>query len=67
MGIKSCFGCEPPKRNPTCHDSCPEYIAEKEQDEKEKEKERIKRKVSRDIYQQRALRVEKAKKKHGKI
>ena len=27
--IKCCRGCEPPKRNPYCHSTCPEYLAEK--------------------------------------
>lgn len=29
MAIKCCNGCVPPKRNPTCHGSCPDYIREK--------------------------------------
>ena len=29
MAIKCCNGCVPPKRNPTCHGSCPDYIKEK--------------------------------------
>lgn len=29
MAIKCCNGCLPPKRNPWCHGSCPEYAEEK--------------------------------------
>ena len=29
MAIKCCNGCVPPKRNSTCHGSCPDYIKEK--------------------------------------
>ena len=29
MAIKCCEHCEPPKRNPYCHASCPDYIVEK--------------------------------------
>ena len=36
MAIKCCFGCVAPKRNPYCHSSCPEYIAEKEAHDKRK-------------------------------
>lgn len=32
-----CQGCVPPKRTPTCHTTCKEYIAEKEQATKDKE------------------------------
>lgn len=27
--INCCKGCVPPKRNPHCHGTCPEYLAEK--------------------------------------
>ena len=29
MAIKCCNGCVPPKRTPTCHAPCPDYIREK--------------------------------------
>ena len=29
MAIKCCNGCVPPKRNLTCHGTCPDYIREK--------------------------------------
>ena len=66
MAIKCCLGCKPPKRNPTCHGHCPEYIAEKEQDQIEKSKEYIRQKVSHDIYQQRADKVAKVRRRHGR-
>ncbi len=27
--IRCCKDCKPPKRRPACHDSCPDYLAEK--------------------------------------
>ena len=27
--IRCCRGCKPPKRNPYCHSTCPEYLNEK--------------------------------------
>lgn len=29
MPIRCCNGCVPPKRSPTCHGTCPDYIREK--------------------------------------
>ena len=67
MAIKCCYGCVAPKRHPGCHGHCPEYLAEKEQDEKEKEQYRKKRDISVSIYQQRADKVAKAKRRHGRM
>ena len=66
MAIKCCFGCVAPKRHTACWDHCPEYIAEKEQEEKKKAQEDLQRKVGYDIYQQRADRVAKAMRRHGR-
>lgn len=67
MAIKCCYGCVAPKRHPGCHGHCPEYLAEKEQDEKEKEQYRKNRDISVSIYQQRADKVAKAKRRHGRM
>ena len=66
MAIKCCFGCKPPKRHEACWGHCPEYLAEKAQDEQEKAKDELKRKVSNDIYNQRADRIAKAQRHHGR-
>ena len=66
MAIKCCNGCVAPKRHTACWDHCPEYLAEKEQDEQKKAQDRLKRKVSSDIYQQRADRIAKATRHHGR-
>ncbi len=42
MAIKCCNGCVPPKRSPTCHGTCPDYIREKALHEQERE-ERMKK------------------------
>ena len=36
MAIKCCKGCVPPKRTPTCHSTCEEYLKEKAKWEEEK-------------------------------
>ena len=65
--IRCCRNCVAPKRYPGCHGQCPEYIAEKEQHDALMEQERQKSKVRNDIYNQRATRVTKALRKHGRI
>lgn len=67
MAIQCCKNCVAPKRHTACWGHCPEYLAEREQYEKQKEPENKKRKVSSDIYQQRADRVTKALRRHGRI
>ena len=66
MAIQCCKNCVAPKRHTACWGHCPEYIAEKEQAEKKKAQDDLKRKVSIDIYQQRAERVAKAMRHHGR-
>lgn len=34
MPIRCCNGCVPPKRAPTCHSDCPDYIREKAEHDK---------------------------------
>lgn len=34
--IKCCYKCVPPKRHLACHDTCPEYIAERKEYDKGK-------------------------------
>lgn len=64
--IKCCNGCVAPKRHTACWGDCPEYLAEKAEHELMKEAEYRKRKIRNDIYQQRADRVAKAIRSHGR-
>lgn len=66
MAIQCCKNCVAPKRHTACWGHCPEYLAEKEQEEQKKAQDRLKQKVSGDIYQQRADRVAKAMRHHGR-
>ena len=45
MAIKCCNGCVPPKRNPTCHGSCPDYIREKTENDARLAEENRKRSI----------------------
>lgn len=67
MAIKCCYGCVAPKRYPGCHDHCPDRIAEKAEDDRLKAIAAAKKKINNDIYNQRAIHVTKAMKKHGRI
>ena len=67
MAIKCCHGCVPPKRHPACHGHCPEYLSEKEQDDKEKAEVRKQKEITGGIYYERAYKVAKAKRKHGRV
>lgn len=44
--IKCCKGCVPPKRQPGCHDRCPEYQKEHREDME----------LKREIHRQEAMR-----------
>lgn len=64
--IKCCRDCVPPKRHTACWDHCPEYAAEKAEYERLRAEDAKKRKVKSDIYTQRADKVTKALRKHGR-
>ena len=49
MAIKCCNGCVPPKRSPTCHGSCPDYIREKAVHDAQVEKEYQKRSIKQGL------------------
>lgn len=66
MAIKCCRDCEPPKRHTACWDHCPEYQAEKAEYERLKAQDYQRRNVKNCIYDQRAQRVVKAERRHGR-
>ena len=66
MTIKCCKNCVAPKRHLACWGHCPEYLAEKAQEDQKNAQYKLKRKVSSDIYNQRADRIAKAMKRHGR-
>jgi len=66
MAIKCCKHCVAPKRHVACWGHCSKYLAEKAQDEQKKAQDNRKRKVSSDIYNQRADRIAKATRRHGR-
>ena len=65
-GIKCCNGCVPPKRNPYCHSTCPEYTEQKEKHDKEREIEFQKKVTSSNLEGQKIDAIDKAKKKRRK-
>ena len=66
MGVFCCKGCTPPKRHPTCHASCPEYITDKAAHDERKAIRDKERDISCAITQNRTDKVIRAKKRHGK-
>ena len=60
MAIKCCNGCVPPKRNPTCHGSCPDYIKEKAEHDARMEEDYKRRRVNRNLNEQRYDAITKA-------
>lgn len=58
--IKCCHGCTPPKRTPTCHTTCEDYIREKEAADAIREARFLANKASYEIYDQRSESVYKA-------
>lgn len=55
--ITCCRYCTPPKRNPYCHSSCQEYLAQKESHDKEKTERDRKNKVIGEIMGDRGHKV----------
>ena len=64
--ISCCRYCVVPKRHPGCHGHGTEYLAERKEYDEYKAKDDLKSKVRNDIYQQRADRVVKALRRHGR-
>ena len=60
MAIKCCNGCVPPKRNPYCHGSCPEYLAEKAEYDRLMAADAEKRMIGNAIYSNRSVKVNNA-------
>lgn len=64
--IMCCKECVAPKRHPGCHGTRGEYLAERAKYELLKEQHDQKKRISADIYNQRADRIERALRKHGR-
>lgn len=64
--MECCKNCVAPKRHKACWGHCPEYIAERAEYDEKKAQEDKRRKVRNDIYNQRAGRVAKAMRQHGR-
>ena len=61
-----CKGCTPPKRHPSCHATCPEYIEDKAAHEERKSKRDKERDINLAIFKNRTDKVLKALKRHRK-
>lgn len=55
-----CYGCVPPKREPGCHSTCPEYLKQKAEHDALKAKADEQRRINQSIYYSRGDKVEKA-------
>lgn len=55
-----CYGCVPPKREPGCHSTCPEYLKQKAAHDALKAKTDEQRRINQSIYYSRGDKVEKA-------
>ena len=64
--IKCCDGCLPPKRNPYCHSTCPEYKQEREKADADRAAEKMEKDVKSRLNSQTYERVEKALKAQRK-
>lgn len=61
--INCCKGCVPPKRNPHCHGTCPEYLAEKAAYEELRTEANRKKFLDFDLNAQREKAVQTARKR----
>ena len=62
--FECCMVCEPPKRHPSCHSSCPEYIEKRAEYDRLKDKADHENQVWQSIYKQKSDGVNRALKKH---
>jgi hypothetical protein len=65
MAITCCYGCVPPKRTPTCHSTCPEYIKQKAKHDAEREARNEAKFVDWSIENQKADRTRQALRQKG--
>lgn len=63
--MRCCHGCVAPKRQPGCHDHCPDYKEERAEYDKLKDAEDKRNAVRCGIYYQKADGVYRAMKSHG--
>lgn len=66
MRTGCCCGCVPPKRTPTCHTYCEEYIRWKADRDAQAEAQRKVNACKGGIYAQKSAVVSRAIKKHGR-
>lgn len=59
-----CYGCTPPKRNPYCHATCPEYAAQSAANAERRDKRNAEKLASIRLTQQRGDAVKKATRKN---
>ena len=62
MPIRCCNGCVPPKRTPTCHSDCPDYIREDTENKARLEADYKRRSIKAGLMDQRERGVRKAAK-----
>lgn len=60
--IRCCYGCVPPKRSPTCHGTCPDYIAAKAENDRLVEQQRQENAISHGLYAQKLRNIDRAQK-----
>ena len=64
--FECCRHCVPPKRNPGCHSTCPEYLGERAEYDRKKAIEDEKMRIKNGCRSQREESVRKAMKKRAK-
>ena len=66
MGIKCCKDCVPPKRDPYCHGTCPDYIREKAESDARRDEDFKKRSIKSGLILQTERAVRNATKRKRK-
>ena len=64
--IRCCSNCVPPKRHTACWGHCPDYAKERAEYDEKKAAIDKQRRVSSSIYLDRAYRIAKYSRKHGR-
>ena len=65
--IRTCYGCEKPKRHPGCHATCPDYLRENAEHQERKKLVGREKRLYYSLEEFGIISCEKQKRRHGGV